>query len=204
MSELEDLVLVNEEAVRPLYEANDWAYHNYGHAKTVEIRSARLAGVYRLDAESTAILRVAALWHDAIYDPASKTNEDDSAKALMAEGPNPQEYWPLYTVAAGAVASTAHKEPPFSLIGAILCDVDLGSGLATENDEYFENSKKIKSEYVAAGFTDEDWLVGRLKFIDAMLGRPRIFYTSEYAHLEERARLNLVTEQTHLKQIGRS
>lgn len=136
-----------------------------------------------------------AIWfHDCFYLPGFGENENFSA-AIM-------QYclYPKYIDATSLdeidqlIAYTInHDVNQMSYPGAdIVCDLDL-SGLGDTPEKYDRNTENVRAEY--ARYSDAEWAVGRSKFIDSFLARPKIFHTETLAHLEGPARANLARER---------
>lgn len=131
-----------------------------------------------------------AVWfHDAVYDPRSKTNEEDSAalagSRLSAAG------WARADVerVQRIVLDTKQHRPTTSGAEAVL-DLDLMS-LALPWPEFTRNTRNIRAEY--AHVADADFAAGRRAFFAAMLQRERLFYTPFGTRWEDQARANLRT-----------
>lgn len=129
-----------------------------------------------------------AVWfHDAVYDPRSKTNEEDSAdlarSRLLAGG------WPVADCerVAAIVLDTKRHMPSRDESAAVL-DLDLMS-LALPWPEFAANTAAIRREY--AHVADADFAAGRAAFFATMLQRERLYFTSWGAKLEASARANL-------------
>jgi predicted metal-dependent HD superfamily phosphohydrolase len=72
--------------------------------------------------------------------------------------------------------------------------VDLDAGiLGAPPDDYRRYAAAIRAEY--AFVPDDLYAVGRGRFLEAMLARPRIFLTAGLEDLEPRARENLEAER---------
>jgi predicted metal-dependent HD superfamily phosphohydrolase len=132
--------------------------------------------------------QVMAVWfHDAVYDPRSRTNEQDSAalaKARLAAIGWPE---PACARVAAIVLDTQTHEPS-SPDSAPVLDLDLAS-LALPWDEFARNTVRIRAEYAHVG--DADFAAGRAKFFQAMLQRPRLYFTPFGARFEAPARANM-------------
>jgi predicted metal-dependent HD superfamily phosphohydrolase len=133
-------------------------------------------------------VQVMAIWfHDAIYDPRSKTNEAASAELartrLVAEGWAPADAQRVHDI----VLDTARHVPtvPGS---ALVLDLDLMS-LAAPWPEFTRNTARIRAEYAHVG--DDDFAAGRASFFAAMLQRESLYHTPFGARWEELARDNL-------------
>jgi len=140
--------------------------------------------------------QIVAIWyHDYVYDPKSQSNEEDSAyaasKRLMAGG---------YTIEAifninRMIVDTKDHLPTHELSKMVI-DLDL-CGLGETPEVYIETGLKIREEY--SHLTDDQWVEGRLKFINKFLNRPSIFQTDwGRANFEAQALQNLKIELIRL------
>ena len=73
----------------------------------------------------------------------------------------------------------------------VICDLDL-SGLGDPPDKYDQTTAKVRAEY--GRYSDEQWAIGRKKFLASFLARPKIFHTETFAYPETQARENLSRE----------
>lgn len=135
--------------------------------------------------------QVMAVWfHDAVYNPRSRTNETESAAlarlALARAG------WQTDAIdrVAGMILDTAGHQPSQPQSGAVL-DLDLAV-LAAEPGAYGRYVASVRAEY--AFVPDAEWRAGRCKWALAMLARERLFWTPWGIHKEEAARHNLEAE----------
>jgi predicted metal-dependent HD superfamily phosphohydrolase len=133
-------------------------------------------------------LQTMAVWfHDAIYDPHSRTNEEDSAELagerLLAAG------WERgrVEVVQRIVLDTKRHEPSLPESAPVL-DLDLMS-LALPWPEFTRNTENIRREY--SHVPDAEFAAGRRAFFATMLLRERLFYTPFGQALEATARANL-------------
>lgn len=132
--------------------------------------------------------QIYAVWfHDAIYDPRSHDNEEQSAelavRLLNAHGWDKARIETVRKI----VLDTKHHEPHVDASKAVI-DADLQT-LALPWDGYNKIGRMIREEY--AHVTDEQWKQGRSGFFQTWLDRPRIYYTPWGAKLEKQARENL-------------
>jgi predicted metal-dependent HD superfamily phosphohydrolase len=155
-------------------------YHGLHHI-TAMLQAGR---AMPLDDEQT----MAVWFHDAIYDPRSRTNEEDSAalaaRALAAEG------WRREAIdrVCRIVLDTKQHVPTTPGAAAVL-DLDLMS-LAAPWAEFAQNTARIRAEY--AHLPEADFTAGRRAFFTTMLQRPRLFHTEFGAKLEAAARQNML------------
>ncbi|WP_239133997.1 HD domain-containing protein [Rugosimonospora africana] len=159
-------------------------YHNVDHL------SATLSTLDDLGASPAA--RLAAWYHDAVYDPQRPDNEERSAvlAARMLPGLGLAEQVPevvrLIRLTAG------HDPAPDDRDGIALCDADLAV-LAWPRHEYDGYAGAIRAEY--AHVPDEAYRAGRAGVLRGLLGLPALYRTPElHACWEEPARANLRRE----------
>jgi predicted metal-dependent HD superfamily phosphohydrolase len=160
-------------------------YHNLDHLAAVLAvvdANADLAG----DADA---VRLAAWFHDAVYDPRAGDNEERSAALAEAELAGT----PAAAEAARLVRLTAgHAVEPGDANGALLADADLAI-LAAAPADYDRYATAIRAEY--AHVPDDAFRAGRAAVLDALAGLPSLYrVVPERAEWEARARTNLARE----------
>ncbi|MEQ4207678.1 metal-dependent phosphohydrolase [Actinopolymorpha sp. B17G11] len=164
-------------------------YHDLRHLAEVLDRIDRLAA-YAHDADA---VRLAAWFHDAIYDPHRADNEEQSAR--LAEDLLPVGGVPSSRVAAAArlVRLTASHDPGAGdADGAVLSDADLGV-LAESPERYAEYVADVRAEY--AHVDDEAFRRGRAEVLERLLAYDELFHTPfGRTTWEVRARHNLRAE----------
>lgn len=129
-----------------------------------------------------------AIWfHDAIYDPLRRDNEEQSAQLavamLRAEGWAPER---IATVAT--IVRDTERHAPSIDASRLVIDLDLAS-LAIEWPAFEANRVKIRNEYRAV--PEQDYRAGVRSFAESFLARPRIYWTDWGQENEARARDNL-------------
>jgi predicted metal-dependent HD superfamily phosphohydrolase len=138
-------------------------------------------------------VRLAAWYHDAVYDPRAFDNEEQSARLAAEEltrlglgGDRVGEVARLVRLTAG------HDPEDGDVDGALLCDADLAV-LARPAPEYDRYAAAIRDEY--AHVPDDAFRTGRAAVLRHLLGLPALYRTP---HLRERweapARANLRRE----------
>lgn len=168
------------------------AYHTLEHI-------AQVLGVFdtipRLASDRDAVEM--ALWlHDCVYFAEREDNEERSADAagMIAGllGCSPE-----FTMAVrGLIAVTRHSRPPARGDQSLVADLDL-SILSATGPEYDAYSRAIRREFAFAD--DEAYRVGRLGWIERMLGRTSIYATAWFVQQgEDAARANLERERATL------
>jgi len=114
-----------------------------------------------------------AIWfHDIVYDPRAKDNEERSADeaAVFLQG---TEFVDSVRI---LILATEHNEESGSRDARLLCDIDL-SILGSERELYQTYSKAIREEY--AWVSDEEYRAGRATgFSTAVLFMGSVSYVS--------------------------
>ncbi len=164
-------------------------YHNLDHLAEVLRAIDHLADL----AQDPSAVRLAAWFHDAVYDPRAPDNEERSAALAQVRC----ESWGLPramidTVRLLILATKTHTVDAEDVNGAILLDADLaifGAG----QERYNAYARAIRQEY--QWVPEEDYRRGRLRILRGFLQRERI-YRLERMHqaYEAAARDNLSRE----------
>jgi predicted metal-dependent HD superfamily phosphohydrolase len=170
------------------------AYHDLAHLDEVLHRIDRLAG----EAEQPDRVRLAAWFHDAVYDPQATDNEERSAEvatvALAALGLAPD----VVDEVARLVRLTAtHAVAPGDRDGGVLCDADLAV-LASDPLRYQSYVEGVRREY--AHLDDQTFARGRSDVLHRLLDRTQLFATSYgRREWEQVARANVAAEMRSLR-----
>lgn len=132
--------------------------------------------------------QVMAIWfHDAVYDPRSDQNEQKSAR--LAQKWLARAGWPVESIErVGRMVLDTRGHQPSSPAAEAVLDLDLMS-LAVPWPQFEANTRAIRAEY--AHVSDADFAAGRRRFFEAMLRRPRLYFTEWGETLEATARGNL-------------
>ena len=179
-----------EELVRAYAEPHRH-YHTLDHIADLLLLLEKHGGASDADAVKLAIL-----FHDAVYDPARQDNEAASAnlavKQLSALG-FPRQL--LGKVERYILATQHGAAPPQAMEDAdldMLLDLDL-SVLAAASDRYGTYALAIRREYSAV--PDTLYRPGRRRVLEDFLARPQIYRTARLRALwEASARANLSGE----------
>lgn len=168
-------------------------YHNWTHIETMLTGLQAVRGEAEFAAASFDEIELAIYFHDAVYDPRAKDNEEKSAALLMQQvgllGPDRQPV--LSRIEAMILATQTHSASD-DLSTRLLLDLDLAI-LGAPPDLYDRYAAAIRFEYA---FVPEDqWRVGRAAVLSRFLERP-VIYQTDYFHsrLETAARDNLRRE----------
>jgi predicted metal-dependent HD superfamily phosphohydrolase len=171
------------------YSEKHRAYHNLSHIKFL----LRTAAVFKDKINDYEAFELAVWFHDAIYEPKSKTNEPESA-ALAVENlaklnfPQPK----IEKVEKMILATRKHDAAGLDEDGRLFLDSDLGI-LGAKAEIYKKYAEAIRKEY---SFVPENlYRSERGKVLRSFLRREFIFYTGIMREsLEEAARINIENE----------
>ncbi|MFD0683088.1 HD domain-containing protein [Actinomadura fibrosa] len=164
-------------------------YHTRAHLTAVLDLVDELAG-HAADADA---VRLAAWFHDAVYDPERADNEERSARLaarMLADTDLPDAT--VGEVVRLVELTTTHAPAEDDRDGQVLCDADLAV-LGAEPDAYAAYAAAVREEYA---FVPEDlFRAGRAEVLNSLLALPALFHTLAARHrFEERARHNIRTE----------
>lgn len=143
-------------------------------------------------------LLVATWYHDAVYDPASPTNEVDSAdladRELTAAGVDART---VARIAELVRLTAVHTAPAHDHDAQILLDADL-SILGATPERYRRYAAQVRGEF--SHVPDDLWRTGRASVLEGFLARPRLFATDGFhRRLDTAARRNLRDEIDRLR-----
>lgn len=188
--------------IREHYDVNNLAYHNDAHINYMLSGWDKAKFALGMSDEEWLTGSLAIIFHDAVYVPGSKHNEADSALlALECLADERELSQKSKTIIFDTILDTRHDGSlPGSLISAVVCDLDLW-GLADYQGHYATYCQRIKDEFTGAGFTDLQWLAGRISFLKSMMERPTIYWSSFAAWRGESARQNLSMELWALESL---
>jgi len=175
--------------VRPYYNEPHRFYHNMDHIDFMLERGKNL-----LNREQY----LAVLFHDIVYDPKRKDNEEKSASLMykmLDEGYDTMKECSgeAVDVIANIILDTrTHKatRPESELV----LDLDL-LGMGLDYDTFRINGENIRKEF--SHLSDVEWKIGRSHFFRELLKKP-IFITKRFSHFEEAARKNIKREMESL------
>lgn len=168
-------------------------YHDLTHLDEVLRNVDELADAAR----APDVVRLAAWFHDAVYDPRADDNEEISARlaesmlaAIRVDDAMVAEAARLVRLTAGHDA--ADDDPD----GAVLCDADLAI-LAADETRYAEYVAGVRAEH--AHVPDDEFARGRAAVLQHLLGQPSLFRTpTAHTAWEAIARANVVAELARL------
>jgi predicted metal-dependent HD superfamily phosphohydrolase len=179
------------------YSSADRHYHNLTHILQV----LQIIDEMRLPAENPAALEFAAWFHDIIYDPKAKDNEEKSAEYAtnilrIIKIPSST----IDKVAKIILATKTHQAPDNDIDTYIFLDADL-SILGASSFEYHIYDRAIRKEY--SWLSEEEYRLGRIQVLQKFIQRERIYLTAQIFETREiKARQNIQTEIESLSAVN--
>ena len=182
-------------------------YHGFRHAVDCcfELDAAweEMAKRYGLNRADYDALFLALAYHDCIYETKSssdKTNEVRSAEFAVEQLTAAGVESTLTHTVGELIRETDHSIPiadDAKPIARIIRDIDLIE-LGSDWTRFDHNFAAIREEY--SWVQEADFMLGRMRFMEAMAARPHVFATSYYREqCEEEARNNL---SRHIFELG--
>ena len=183
-----------EERARTAYRSPGRFYHDERHLTDCLEQLEPL----ELKAEERRLLRWAILWHDCIYNPQRKDNEERSAaaakRALLKCGVDRAQ---AEEVERLILLTSSHEAGPDDHLGAILISINL-SILGSEANRYRDYANAVRREYAAV--PDEAWRLGRAAVLKRLLAADPLYPEPNFRErLEARAKANLQAELKSLR-----
>jgi predicted metal-dependent HD superfamily phosphohydrolase len=173
-------------------------YHDLAHLAGVLGLVGELAGA----AADPDAVRLAAWYHDVVYDPHRPDNEQVSAERARAglRGLVPEER--VEEVVRLVLLTAGHDPAPDDANGVVLCDADLAV-LAGPPESYAAYASAVREEY--GHLSDEEFTAGRIAVLEHLLALPALYrLPAVAAQWTPRARANLTAELTLLRRRAAS
>lgn len=177
-----------EAAVEPVIAAYQHPlrfYHGIHHIAALlrEVEAAQAA------CDDPDALATAVIFHDYIYDPTRRDNEERSAEAavevLRRFGAKPE----VIECVRRLVLATKHDGRAVAGDEALIVDIDL-SGLGKPPAAFDADTDAVRREYPHVD--DDAFITGRANFLQNLLNRPHVYLTPAFRDRHEAAaRVNL-------------
>ena len=173
-------------------------YHDLAHLAAV----LGLVDALAPAADDADAVRLAAWYHDVVYDPRSAENEARSAGRARAGLRGLVDDERLAEVERLVLLTAGHDPGPDDANGAVLCDADLAV-LAAPPKAYAAYASAVRVEY--GHLSDADFTAGRIAVLEHLLALPALYRLPED---DERwtatARANLTAELGLLRERAAS
>jgi predicted metal-dependent HD superfamily phosphohydrolase len=170
------------------YSSADRHYHNLAHI----LQILQIIEPMRVLAQNPTAIEFAAWFHDVIYNPKAKDNEEKSA--VYAANVLNSLGIPALTIekTVKIILATKTHQANDDIDTQILLDADL-SILGTSPSDYRIYAQAIRSEY--AWLPEVEYKFGRKQVLQKLLARPKIYHTEPlFKTLEISARQNIQAE----------
>ena len=142
-----------------------------------------------LPEDAPRTVRLAAWYHDAVYDPTRDDNEEASARLAHEQLGAQLSDQDLAEIERLVLLTRTHDPAPDDTDGILLCDADLAI-LASTPERYDQYAADIRAEYAHVGAAD--FRRGRAAVLRHLLAHPRLF--GARADWEQPARANVQRE----------
>jgi predicted metal-dependent HD superfamily phosphohydrolase len=170
-------------------------YHDLTHLDEVLRNVDELADAAR----APDVVRLAAWFHDAVYDPQASDNEEQSAKLAETMLIDMRVEDAIVDDVARLVRLTADHDPGDDPDAAVLCDADLAI-LAADETRYAQYTAGVRAEY--AHVPDADFARGRSAVLRQLMAQPSLYRTpTAHAAWETTARANITAELARLAEF---
>lgn len=195
-AELERLAVESGRLV-PRYSEPQRRYHDLSHVRRV----LDVVETLHVLAADLPAVRLAAWFHDSVYEPGRDDNErrsaDLAAETLLGIG---ADHALVHEVARLVLLTEDHRVAPDDRNGMVLSDADLAI-LGAPPEEYDRFATAVRDEY--AHVPHELFVGGRLAVLRSLADREHIYATHwGRDHLEPAARSNLAREIADLETTG--
>jgi predicted metal-dependent HD superfamily phosphohydrolase len=168
-------------------------YHGLNHLAAVLGLVEQLAAA----ADDADAVRLAAWYHDVVYDPTRGDNEAVSAARAGVGLRGLVTAERIAEVERLVLLTASHDPAPDDANGAVLCDADLAV-LASPPDGYVVYASAVREEY--AHLSDEVFTSGRIAVLEHLLALPELYrLPTVAAEWTPRARANLTAELALLR-----
>jgi predicted metal-dependent HD superfamily phosphohydrolase len=172
-------------------------YHDLAHLAAV----LGLAGELAAEAADPDAVRLAAWYHDVVYDPHSADNEEISAQRARAGLRGLVGDERLAEVERLVRLTAGHAPGDGDRNGAVLCDADLAV-LAAPPEAYAAYASAIRLEY--GHLDDGTFTGGRIAVLEHLLGLRTLYRTPAAQPWTATARANMTAELALLRRRAAS
>jgi predicted metal-dependent HD superfamily phosphohydrolase len=178
------------------YQSAGRYYHNPSHLQHIFATFDSLN--LTLPADETAIIEFSAWFHDIIYDPKAKDNEERSAELAAQILTTLEIPQPVILATHQIILDTKrHQASSESLPNLLFLDLDLAI-LGAPVPVYAQYCQNIRLEY--SWVSESDYQTGRLNVLQNFNQRAKIYFTDVMHHkYDATARQNLEREIAWLK-----
>lgn len=168
-------------------------YHGTGHLLAVLEALDLLAR----PSAPAVVVRLAAWFHDAVYDGVPGSDEEASARLAQDALPGHLSGADIAEIARLVRLTTTHQTSPHDASGALLIDADLAI-LGSDGSDYDRYVSQVRQDY--AHVDDAAWRAGRASVLERLLALDPLYRTARGRELWGRAaQANLRGELARLR-----
>ena len=140
-----------------------------------------------------------AIWYHDIIN-SSQSNDNEYQSRLLFERVAQNNFDQQFVESVGSlIMITTHRQTPKTRDEEFICDIDLSS-MGASWEKFITDSNALRAESESSA---EQYTFGKLKFFNALLERPRIFYSDYfYSRYENNTRMNIQRYMSILNQEG--
>lgn len=166
------------------YSETGRAYHNMNHVRECLAELTELT----VSAEARLQIELAIWFHDVIYNPLSKDNEERSSEFFRSHA---QVDSPLVAEVSRMILATKNHVVPQGASDALKLFLDIDLSILGKSEERFrEYEVAIREEYILV--PEFIYKKKRQEVLKGFFERPELFFTAEFrVKFEEQARRNL-------------
>lgn len=190
----DECIVEAELRARAAYSEPDRHYHNERH---LEECLAELDSVQGLSERDRRLLRWAILWHEAVYEPGQKTNEQRSAELAAFELSRCGVAEEDCAEAVRLILLTErHRTDQGDRLGSLMISIDLAI-LGSDPERYNDYAAGVRREY--GHVPDELWRTGRSLVLSRLLEADPLYPDHDFGgRLEAQAHANMEAEISRL------
>jgi len=167
------------------YQEPHRSYHNTHHI----LDCLKQLDIFASENQSSPEVEAALWFHDVIYDPKAKDNEEQSAGFMGRTLTEAGVPLPMIHKISHLILATMHQSLPDSPEAALVVDIDL-SILGRPPAEFDKYDRAIREEY--SWVPIEEFRKGRSRILEHFLAQPFLYQTSFFRNrYENQARINL-------------
>lgn len=204
--------LLDFELFEKFYNAPNRTYHNFNHLnqmykthEKLQQENAIIKDLPELNPELTNLkIELFIWWHDVIYDPRAKNNEELSATLFSSFTERLNQGTIIVNEIYQSILDSRHLCDVVNGASWSLYCLDLDLSALIDGQEFTDNGLKIRQEF--SHLMDWEFYTGRRKFFEALLNRSFVFHNpydlSFYDQGEPLARINIKNEIETLKREG--
>lgn len=169
------------------YQQSGRCYHNIEHIAAL----VTYIDDQDVSKEERITLLLAAFYHDLVYLPGSKSNEERSAQLLEVDFALNEVNPELIATASRIIQETQNHESTEGL-SQLFLDMDV-SILGADPDRYLKYCAQIRREF--QNIPEFLYRKGRKRFVEQMLAKPFIFQTNKFRILLEKQAIYNLSEE---------